>query len=198
MKRTFIKRKGFKSLKVAEKAIRDLGNTDAPTYLYGVVPKGLPQKRLKRRISPTRGTKKRRRKGEITKLKDQLWFTMRQLAALIYKHECYTCNTRLVWGSAVMQLGHFLPKASCSVELKFDIKNTRWQCRFCNQFRNDWPQYEDRLIREHGIEYVNELKERNRATKGLTYSKDWFTSKISEYQTILTNLKNPTPAKAEE
>jgi hypothetical protein len=133
---------------------------------------------------------KRRKKGEITKLKEELWGLCRQISARTQPHQCYTCGTSLRWGSSVMQLGHFIARSFASQELVFDLKNLRWQCRICNQFRNgEWPTFEANLIRDHGQAYVDELKERNRITRGTTYPKDWYLAKIAEYTALLSTLQ---------
>lgn len=130
---------------------------------------------------------KRRKKGKVTKLKEQLWALCRQRAAQLYEHKCYTCGTHLIWGSSVMQLGHFIPRSVCSQELHFDLKNLRWQCRICNQFKNgEWPTFEANLIRDHGQGYVDELKARNKVTRGTTYLSIWYEQKIADYTAILS------------
>ncbi len=50
-------------------------------------------------------------------------------------------------------------------------------------------QFRLNLIRDHGTEYVDELWERNAATKGLTYSKEWFEQRINDYKLLLEELK---------
>jgi len=136
--------------------------------------------------------RKRRKKGELTKLKLELWRLTRIRAAALYEHSCFTCGVELRWGSSVMQLGHFIPRSNCSQELHFDMKNLRWQCRICNQFKDGrWPDFEARLIREHGLEYVNELKTRNQATKGTTYPLSWYQNHIKEYEALLNNPTQP-------
>lgn len=142
----------------------------------------LPQRKLRvpKNRAKTGISRKKRKKSELTKLKEELWRLTRIYAAQIYPHECYTCGVHLRWGSSVMQLGHFIPRAICSQELHFDLKNLRWQCRICNQFKNGrWPEFEERLIREHGLAYVEDIKERNRATKGTTYPKGWYHEQIA-------------------
>ena len=130
-----------------------------------------------------RKPRKRRKKGELTKLKEKLWFECRQLAAELYEHKCYTCGVELRWGSSVMQLGHFIPRSNCSQEMHFELRNLRWQCRICNQFKNGrWPEFEERLIKENGQEYVDELKRRNKETKGKTYPFTWYQEKIEYYK----------------
>ena len=137
---------------------------------------------------------KRRKKGEITKLKEELWKLCRQISSRTQPHSCYTCNTPLRWGSSVMQLGHFIARSFASQELIFDLKNLRWQCRICNQFRSgEWQKFEARLILEEGQAYVDELKERNRVTRGTTYLKEWYLGKIVEYTALLSTLEGRQP-----
>ena len=142
------------------------------------------KKPLKRSNTKARTEKpaKRQKKPSVRLLKKKLWKLCREIAFEIYAHECYTCGTYLQRGSSIMQLGHFLPKSTCSAELAFDMKNLRWQCRYCNQFKSgEWVKFEQRLIAEHGQEYVDELKRRDLATRGKQYDTLWYQNKIAEY-----------------
>ncbi len=129
--------------------------------------------------------RKRQKKGELTKLKEELWSLMRHVQAKRLEHTCYTCLTPLRWGSSWMQLGHFIARSESSQELIYDLLNTRWQCMTCNKFKHGrWYTFEQNLIRDHGVAYVAELKTRNAATKGITYPLDWYRAKISEYSAL--------------
>jgi hypothetical protein len=45
------------------------------------------------------------------------------------------------------------------------------------------------MIIEHGKKFVEDLKKKNEATKGLQYRIDWYENKIIEYQKIYESIK---------
>ncbi len=148
---------------------------------------------IKRKSFGIKTKKKRRKKGELTKLKDKLWDLMRHVAAEKYPHTCYTCETPLRWGSSWMQLGHFIARSESSQELVYDLLNTRWQCMTCNKFKHGrWYTFECNLTRDCGVEYVEELKRRNKETKGKTFPLDWYRAKIAEYENLLKEKTEST------
>jgi hypothetical protein len=77
------------------------------------------------------------------------------------------------------------------VELRYDLRNLRIQSYDQNINKNgNTLQFEENLIRDHGQAYVDELKARNRATKGLSYGRDWYLKKIAEYNDKLLVISN--------
>lgn len=143
----------------------------------------LPRKPLKQfGIRPKTG-RKRRKKGEITKLKDKLWALCRQIQIQKYGNKCFTCGRGNLVGSN-LQLGHGITSALCSVAIRFDLRHLRIQDYYCNiNLSGNWPSFRRNLIAE-GID-VDALLEENEATKGLIYTKEWFEAKITEYTKLL-------------
>lgn len=128
------------------------------------------------------------KKGEITKAKERLWELCKQIIRKKYGNTCYTCGTTGLAGSN-WQTGHFLTSSTCSMELRYDLKNLRPQCMPCNKWKSgNWFAYEQRLIRDEGQEYVDELKRRNKETMGGNYGLVWIRAKTEEYKEILKNL----------
>ena len=128
---------------------------------------------------------KRRKKGEVTKLKMRLWALCREITRAKYGNTCYTCGKGPLTGSSY-QTGHFITSSNCSTELRFDLKNLATQCYNCNINKSgNWVVFEKLLREAHGNEYVEELKARNLATKAKPYPSSWFISKIEEYQALL-------------
>lgn len=126
-----------------------------------------------------------KKKSDLTKAKEKLWELCKQITRKTYGNTCYTCGTPGLSGSN-WQTGHFLTSSTCSMELRYDLKNLRPQCLPCNKWKSgNWQAYEERLIRDHGEEYVEELKVRNRLTKGNSYGIFWIRQKIEEYKNIL-------------
>lgn len=129
------------------------------------------------------------KKPTIGKLKKKLWELCKQLTRLTYGNRCYTCGKDGLEG-ANWHTGHFITKSICSTELAYDLKNLRPQCYHCNiNLSGNWPAFEAHLFLDHGQEYIDELKERNRKTKGGSYGSYWVTQKISEYEELLSSLR---------
>lgn len=128
--------------------------------------------------------KKRRKKGEITKLKEALWLLCRQITKQRYGNECFTCKRQVPDGKG-MHTGHFLTSSLCSIDLRYDLKNLRPQCYHCNiNLSGNWPAYQERMERENpGI--TARLITLNNATKGQMYPPKYFQDKITEYTTLL-------------
>lgn len=153
---------------------------------FGIKKKAtMPLTPLKR---PT--TRRRRKKGELTKLKEKLWELCRLIIREKYGNTCYTCNKGPLTGSS-WQTGHFITSSNCSVELRFDLKNLAVQCYNCNINKSgNWVVFEKLLKDKYGNEYVEELKARNLATKGMVYPISWFQQKIELYIQILASLQS--------
>lgn len=129
--------------------------------------------------------KKRRKKGELAKLKIKLWDLCREITRARYGNSCYTCPKKGLAGGN-WQTGHYVTSSTCSVEVRYDLRNLRPQCYHCNINLSGNPhQYRENLVRDEGIEYVEELWERNKATKGKVYPTQWFHDKIAEYSILV-------------
>ena len=151
--------------------------------------KGLPLKRGKWLVP----RKKRRKKGELTRAKLRLW----ELCKLITRAECIKKHGKLVCFTSGKTLihpsdahtGHYITSSWCSIELRYDLKNLRVQSYDENVNKNgNTLQFRENLIRDHGVEYVEELWRRNKETKGRVYPLSWFTDKEQEYQSLLLSL----------
>lgn len=144
-------------------------------------------------IRPT-GQRKRRKKGELTKLKDKLWELCKQITRKRYANAngtwtCYTSG-KTIFQPKNVHTGHFIPSSLCSVELRYDLKNLRPQSYNDNINHSGNPhEFRRALIANHGIRYVNELETRNAATKGKVYPKEWFAAKIKEYELLLSKIE---------
>lgn len=59
--------------------------------------------------------------------------------------ECYTCGSRKHW--SLMQCGHYVKRGNMS--LRFDFKNSRIQCKHCNEtLHGNYEVYKQRLEEE--------------------------------------------------
>jgi hypothetical protein len=131
-------------------------------------------------------TNKKVKKGPtITDLKKKLWELCKTLTRKHYGNVCFTCDKHGLVGSN-WHTGHFLTSSTCSTELRYDLKNLRPQCYHCNiNLSGNWQIFEERLIHTEGQAYVDELKARNKATKGGLYDTYWVQQKIAEYSNMV-------------
>lgn len=130
-------------------------------------------------------TRRRRKKGEITKLKEQLWQLCRQIQLRKYGRVCYTCGKSVPEGKG-LHLGHYITSSLCSIPLRYDLRNLRPQCYHDNiNLSGNWPAYKTRIEAELGAGITEQLLAENEATKGKIYPSEWFIDKIAEYQSIL-------------
>lgn len=114
----------------------------------------------------------------------ELWALCRQLTRAKYGNTCFTCGKLNLSGSD-WQTGHFIAKSICSTELAYDLKNLRPQCAACNIWKSgNWLAFESHLIEEEGQGYVDELKTRNRATKGKSFGTYWLKQRIGDYKLL--------------
>jgi len=144
---------------------------------------------VKRQIGTNKTKPKARRvKPMLKKLKKRLWELCREITIKRDGRDCYTCPSKDLQGSNC-HLGHFISSSICSTELRYDLANLRIQCYACNIHRSgNWLAYENRLKKEHGLDYVDNLKRRNEETKGLQYREDWYQMMIARYETLVLEL----------
>jgi len=148
---------------------------------------------LKRNFRASGGIRKRRRKGELTKLKLRLWELCKLITRARYRQPdgtwiCYTSKKKILLAKNV-HTGHFIASSLCSVELRYDLKNLRPQSYNENiNHSGNALQFERNLIEDHGVEYVAELWLRNEQTKNKVYPLEWFAAKINEYESLLLSL----------
>ncbi len=132
--------------------------------------------------------KKRKIKTPLKKAKDKLWTLCKEITRKYHGNTCYTCGKKGLEGSN-WHTGHFLTDSTCSTELSYDLRNLRPQCYHCNiNLSGNWIAFEERLRADHGQKYIDELKQRNRDTKGLSYRIDWYEDKILLYTVVLKKI----------
>lgn len=128
---------------------------------------------------------RRKSKTPLAKAKDKLWELCKKITRLQYGNICYTCGKTGLEGSN-WHTGHYITDSVCSAELSYALDNLRPQCYHCNiNLSGNWPSFETNLLRDHGRKYIENLKKRNQATKGLKYDILWYQAKIQEYEALL-------------
>ena len=132
-------------------------------------------------------TKKRRKKGTITKLKEELWQLCRQIVFKTYGTDCYTCEAKNLEGSNC-QGGHMPWHSSELAEcLKRDPRFVRAQCFNCNMRKGGKGGTAYLRMEKEGID-VKALWAENLAAKGKVCPTQWFRDEIERYKQILESL----------
>lgn len=140
---------------------------------------------LKRKITPIRdfhgsvGKRKRRKRGEITKLKKKLWEIVRQVVFKRYGSDCYTCPQKNLRGAN--RHGGHVPWASSelSITCRYDPRYIRAQCYDCNVNKNGRGVVAFKKMVLEGID-TDEMWKLNQETKGVPRNKEWFEEKLKE------------------
>lgn len=120
----------------------------------------------------------------VALLKKKLWEECKRIIRERHGNTCYTCYAQGLMGSN-WHTGHFIPSSTCSVELRYSLRNLRPQCYRCNiNLSGNWIEFEKHLINEHGANYPGELKQLNEQTKNKQYDILWYQSKLAEYKNL--------------
>jgi hypothetical protein len=121
----------------------------------------------------------------ITKLKKKLWEECRRITLKRYPEpKCFTCERAGLEGSNC-HLGHFIPSSVCSVFMRYNLDNLRFQCYSCNIHKSgNWIAFEKNLEREMGKNFPAKLKALNEATKNQRYDILWYLAKLEEYKNL--------------
>ena len=115
----------------------------------------------------------------LNKLKKRAWdlqskFIRSKAANFQDLVECYTCLKMIPWKES--QLGHYIHN-----HLDYEEGNLKIQCVRCNHFLSgNLGLYGERLIKEHGYEFVLYLRALARK-KGNDYSRDELNEVIKKY-----------------
>lgn len=131
--------------------------------------------------------KKRRKKSELSKLKDKLEALQKLVVIKKFGRDCFTCPKVNLQGINC-QLGHVpWPRVQLSVRAIFDYRYTRIQCSYCNN-----PYWGGAgmggtaalRMQKEGVD-VQALWDESAAQKGIVVPKQWFLDKITEYEQLL-------------
>lgn len=136
----------------------------------------------KSQISTTKRVKKVK-KQTITKLKKKLWEEIKRIVRKTFisddgQYRCFTCG-KLIENMSSVHTAHFIPSASCGAYLRYDFRNLRICCYFCNvNLGGNGAMYYKRLVETEGQEYVDKLfQDKNISIKA---DAQWYENKIEE------------------
>lgn len=132
--------------------------------------------------------KKKVKLPSISNVKNKVWEECKRITRARYKKgevwECFTCG-RILDEPVKCHTGHCIPSASCGAYLRYDLRNLRVQCYFCNiNLGGNGAQYYKRLVETEGQEYVDKLfRDKFVTVKADIY---WYLQKLEELKVIHT------------
>lgn len=133
-------------------------------------------------------TKKVKKKtSNVSLLKKKLWELCKQIIRTKYGNTCYTCGKTGLAGAS-WHTGHFLASSVCGAYLRYDLRNLRPQCYYCNiNCGGSGAMFYKNLVDREGQKFVDEIfidKQKSIKADELFYAQ-----KISEYEKILATLQ---------
>lgn len=120
------------------------------------------------------------KKKSLSQLKKILWKLVATHVKKLGEGICFTCNKAGLSGSNY-HCGHFIKSSVCGVVLRYDIRNLRGQCAFCNLWL-DGNQYE--FGKRLGENKVKELYEIRADSKGKTWDRETYEKLIAKYKSL--------------
>lgn len=95
-------------------------------------------------------------KQSISKIQRELWEHCKRIIRAKYPPFCFTCGKPISGSND--HTSHFIPKAVCGAFLKYDLRNLRRCCYFCNiHLGGNGSAYYKRLVETEGQEYIDQL-----------------------------------------
>ena len=127
-------------------------------------------------------------KAKISTLNRKLWKLVSEYIKTKYGNTCYTCDRQHL-EKQNFHCGHFIPKAACNFQMKYDERNLRPQCYHCNiNLGGNGAEFSRRLRAEFGDEYVEQIHKDNQSTgKAGVYEVE---QRIEEFKELLKTVEN--------
>lgn len=123
-------------------------------------------------------------KSPLKKVQEKLWKECKRITLNKYGNTCFTCGASNLTGSNC-QLGHFISSKISGGRLRYDLRNLRIQCMFCNlRLGGNGAFFYPKMVREVGQEKVDELFTIQANKKEDKLKLDFYENLLEEY----TNL----------
>lgn len=137
-----------------------------------------------RRRKTARSAKKKAR--SMKSLKAELWNLCKQIIRLKYGNTCYTCGKTGLEGSS-WHTGHFLASSTCGIFLRYELRNLRPQCYYCNiNLGGNGAAFYRNLVERESQAYVDKLfKDKELITKG---DSAFYQTLVDNYTHILAGM----------
>jgi hypothetical protein len=170
-----VKRSGFKPKSLAEIRAKQAEKRKAAPKVPKVKKK--PAKRQK-----TANKKKSKTQAQLKKELDKYFslYIRTTHSDENGNNTCYTCGK--AGTIKTMQCGHFVSRQYLAT--RWHENNCRIQCAGCNLFGNGKPlDFEERLKKELGDEYVEEMKASRH--QSLKLDRHWYQEQIEKYKNLI-------------
>ena len=131
-------------------------------------------------------SRKRVKPSVLRSLRNKTWELCKAIIRKKYGNLCYTCGKGPLAGAG-WQTGHFIPRSTCGLLLRYKLENLRPQCYRCNiDLSGNGAVFYRKLVEVEGQQYVDTLfAEKAKITKE---TKDFYYDLIAEYKKILAEL----------
>lgn len=114
------------------------------------------KKPQKRAILKTKTKLKKVSKKPISKIQREIWEHCKRIIRAKYPPVCFTCGKPVAGSND--HTAHFIPKSVCGAYLKYDLRNLRRCCYYCNiNLGGNGSMYYKKLVEIEGQEYVDQL-----------------------------------------
>lgn len=122
----------------------------------------------------------------VSQLKKKLWEEVKRIIRAKYitngKYTCFTCGKNIENMSSV-HTSHFIPSAACGAYLRYDLRNLRVCCYFCNvNLGGNGSMFYKRLVETEGQDYVDQLFKDKHVT--IKADAQWYQNKLEEYKAL--------------
>lgn len=131
---------------------------------------------------------KRKSRTNLSKAKDKLWKTLKQLIHTRDGDTCISCGVTGLRGHNAHG-GHFIPSSSCGGFLRYDLRNVWIQCATCNLFRNGaGAEYTLALQKKFGNKFVEKIIQDKQ--ESIKLDVDYVEKMTAFYETLLDKDKD--------
>lgn len=135
----------------------------------------------------SKSVKKSSKNSQIKRLKTNLWELCKQITRLKYKNVCYTCGKTGLEGSS-WQTGHFIPSSVGGAYLRYELRNLRPQCYYCNiNLGGNGATFYKNLVEREGQEYVDQIFKDKQIT--IKADEAFYQERINAYTLLLQELQ---------
>ena len=124
---------------------------------------------------------RRKSKSDTRKVQDALWEHCKRIIRAKYGNTCYTCGKTGLTGSSY-QTGHFIANSVGGALLRYNLKNLRIQCFYCNiNLGGNGAVFYRNMVAREGQKYVDDLFAlKNQTVK----ASDHFIQLLAEYENL--------------
>jgi hypothetical protein len=123
-------------------------------------------------------------------LRNKLWSLCSSYIRQRDKGVCFTCERSGFEGSGY-HAGHFIPKSTCGINLRYDERNIHGQCYHCNiNLGGFGAAYQKNMVKRYGKSFVDKLWHQYHSSHGQKgWSTQQYMDKIAYYEDKLKSSR---------